>query len=71
MLNHTINHDTILITTTMYFTGPRSACHSAELSLMIMNIKAWGPQVTKNEAKAMFFWYFNSCSVSKINIRLK
>ena len=26
-------------------TGPRSACHSAE-SLMLMNIIAWGPQVT-------------------------
>ena len=29
------------------FTGPRSACHSAK-SLLLMNIIAWGPQLTPN-----------------------
>ena len=31
------------------FTGPRSACHSAE-SIMFMNIIAWGPQVSNGFA---------------------
>ena len=35
-------------------TGPRSACHSTKSLLMLMNIKAWGPQVKvggKNDLK--------------------
>ena len=41
----------LLVICSPKFTGPRSACHSAESpfgDLMLMNIIAWGPQVSPN-----------------------
>ena len=38
-------------TSSSKITGPRSACHSAKSLLMLMNIIAWGPQVTSKKVR--------------------